>query len=90
MTAGRSLLAPFDRRGSLADLRALGQVLDAQAKDGATAAELDETLIVMKRVHGRITAELRGADQPVATLASARHRRKTRATKTRRQFTVAA
>ncbi|MEY9949027.1 hypothetical protein ABH937_006138 [Kitasatospora sp. GAS1066B] len=58
-----SLDRPFDRLEALAGLAALGRQLDHQATrpGGATVAELDTTLTVMRAVHGRIVAELGAA-----------------------------
>ncbi|PYC87653.1 hypothetical protein C7C46_03825 [Streptomyces tateyamensis] len=71
ITAGRSLMAPFNPADALADLRKLGHVLDAQAVGGATDAELDETLATMSKVHERIAAGLRRAPRAPRAIAIA-------------------
>lgn len=48
---------PSGLRDARAELRHLGQAADAQARSGASKAELDVTLRAMRAVHERIAAD---------------------------------
>lgn len=54
---GESPDNPYTPHDAQADLRRLGQLLDQQARSGASSAELDVTLRSMRTAHERIIGE---------------------------------